>query len=64
LLLFIYLINKNLLLEAFNRRTVLKTMSQYQAGSSGPPVKRLKQKTALTWKVKDKTTSQLAKVNE
>jgi len=35
-------------------------MSQHQAGSTGPPVKRLKQ-TALTWKVKDKATSQLAR---
>jgi len=35
-------------------------MSQYQAGSAGPPVKYLKQ-TALTWKVKNKATSQLAR---
>jgi len=35
-------------------------MSQNQAGSAEPPVKRLKQ-TALTWTVKDKATSQLAR---
>jgi len=35
-------------------------MSQHQAGFAGLPVKRLKQ-TALTWKVKDKATSQLAR---
>src|SRR6218665_3309673 len=35
-------------------------MSQHQAGFAGVPVKRLKQ-TALTWKVKDKATSQLAR---
>jgi len=35
-------------------------MSQYQAGSAGPPVKYLKQ-TALTWKVKNKASSQLAR---
>jgi len=35
-------------------------MSQHQAGIAEPPVKRLKQ-TALTWKVKDKATSQLAR---
>src|SRR6218665_3343992 len=36
------------------------TVSQHQAGYSGPAVKRLKQ-TALTWKVKDKAASQLAR---
>src|SRR6218665_299589 len=35
-------------------------MSQHQAGSAGPTVKRLKQ-TALTWKAKNKATSQLAR---
>ena len=35
-------------------------MSQHQAGSAGQPVKYLKQ-TALTWKVKNKATSQLAR---
>jgi len=35
-------------------------MSQHQAGSAGPAVKRLKQ-TALTWKAKNKATSQLAR---
>src|SRR6218665_2431776 len=35
-------------------------MTQHQAGTAEPPVKRLKQ-TALTWKVKDKATSQLAR---
>ena len=32
-------------------------MSQHQAGSAGPPVKQM----ALTWKVKDKAPSQLAR---
>ena len=35
-------------------------MSQHQAGSAGQPFKYLKQ-TALTWKVKNKATSQLAR---
>jgi len=35
-------------------------MSQHQAGSGGPPFKYLTQ-TALTWKVKNKATSQLAR---
>ena len=35
-------------------------MSQDQAVSALPPVKRMKQ-TALTWKVKDKETSLLAR---
>ena len=58
LFLFIYLIINILLLEAFNSqpKNSLKTMSQHQAGV---PAKRLKQ-TAMTWKVKDKATSQLA----
>src|SRR6218665_2925912 len=63
LLLFIYLIMNILLLEAFNLQpynSFRKTISQHQAGSAGPPVKYLKQ-TALTWKVKDKATSQLAR---
>src|SRR6218665_790838 len=63
LLLFIYLIMNILLLEAFNLQpynSFRKTISQHQAGSAGPPVKYLKQ-TALTWKVKDKATSQVAR---
>jgi len=44
----------------FNRRIVLKTINPHEDWSAGPPVKRLKQ-TALTWKVKDKATSQLAR---
>jgi len=35
-------------------------MSPHHAGLAGVPVKLLKQ-TALTWKVKDKATSQLAR---
>ena len=35
-------------------------MSQHQTGFAGVPVKRLKQ-MALIWKVKDNTTSQLAR---
>jgi len=60
LLLFIYLIINILLLEAFklqSQNSLKKAMSQHQARV---PVKRLKQ-TALTWKVKDKATSQLAR---
>jgi len=60
LLLFIYLIINILLLEAFNsqlKNSLKKAMSQHQ---TWVPVKRLKQ-TAMTWKVKDKATSQLAR---
>ena len=56
----IYLIINILLLEASNsqpKTSFKKTMSQHQAGV---PVKLLKL-TALTWKVKDKATSQLAR---
>jgi len=60
LLLFIYLIVNILLLEAFHSQltnSFKKTMSQHQAAIS---FTRLKQ-TAMTWKVTDKATSQLAR---